>query len=550
MKNIFRILFALALIVSGQAYAQSASTFADTSVTPSLVSTVKGNSSFNNLLGSNQLPHWNAALSRVMAKQGNARVLFIGDSTMAGYYSTNSASGPYAQLSIPALFSNALNGMGIPSNYDAVLGAGANLTDKTTLDGRLTVGTGWATFGGGTSGTMGGQWYSATSATTPIAFTPNTPVDTFKLWYISTPGAGSMNCNVDNGTNTAVNQAATANYLSTTIAAPLGKHTFYCNWGSGAGGVIWAGVEASNSALSAVLIDNGGWPSSTAPQWASATGGAYSAISACTKMNYDLVVIDLGDNDIGTGVTLSAYTTALQTIASSCQASGVTDVVFMTGFHENPSYSANYSEANQALYAAAMKTVATSTSNSSYVQGTPVADEFSNLVSYAYENNVGGIYAASSIHANYITYGTMARDLVQQLVPVGNAAGGYQSFSTVGIGTSSPTTALSVNGSISTTPTTITASATPVISTTSGLQTVTLSTNAAPTISGIAVGQRISLEICQPSSGGPYTWTWPAAIHGGMTIGTTASTCSIQAFDSLNGTSLVAESAGIASVAP
>jgi len=96
---------------------------------------------------------------------------------------------------------------------------------------------------------------------------------------------------------------------------------------------------------------------------------------------------------------------------------------------------------------------------------------------------------------------------------------------------------------------TITYSATPALLATNGLQTITLSGNAAPTITGLSAGQRVTFEICQNSTGG-YTWTWPAAVHGGMTIGTTASTCSIQSFDSFNGTTLVAENAGISGVAP
>jgi len=53
-----------------------------------------------------------------------------------------------------------------------------------------------------------------------------------------------------------------------------------------------------------------------------------------------------------------------------------------------------------------------------------------------------------------------------------------------------------------------------------------------------------------PSSGGPYTWTWPTSVHGGITIGTIAGTCSIQVFNSFNGTSLVPESTGVINVLP
>jgi hypothetical protein len=97
----------------------------------------------------------------------------------------------------------------------------------------------------------------------------------------------------------------------------------------------------------------------------------------------------------------------------------------------------------------------------------------------------------------------------------------------------------------------ITTGAAPALTASNGvIQTITLSVNATPTVSGIAIGQHLVFEICQPSSGGPYTWTWPSSIHGGVTIGTTANTCSVQAFDSFNGTTLVAESPGVTGVAP
>lgn len=98
--------------------------------------------------------------------------------------------------------------------------------------------------------------------------------------------------------------------------------------------------------------------------------------------------------------------------------------------------------------------------------------------------------------------------------------------------------------------TTITASATPAIVSTNGLQTITLNANATPTISGIAAGQHVTIQICQPASGGPFTWAWPTAVHGGVVIGTTASTCSQQSFYSWTGTTLVATDTGTINLAP
>lgn len=92
--------------------------------------------------------------------------------------------------------------------------------------------------------------------------------------------------------------------------------------------------------------------------------------------------------------------------------------------------------------------------------------------------------------------------------------------------------------------------ATPAINAAHRDFTITLSANATPTVSGLAAGEDINAQICQPATGGPYTWTWPTAFHGGVTIGTTASTCSMQTFHSFNGTTAVAMSTGVINIAP
>lgn len=121
--------------------------------------------------------------------------------------------------------------------------------------------------------------------------------------------------------------------------------------------------------------------------------------------------------------------------------------------------------------------------------------------------------------------------------------------SQVRIGPHGAPSVMQVGTQVGFTVSTITAGATPAL-TTAPLQTITLSAAATPTIATIIKGEHIVFQICQPSAGGPYTWAWPATIHGGMTIGTTANTCSQQAFDSFNGTTLVAENTGVVNVAP
>jgi hypothetical protein len=74
----------------------------------------------------------------------------------------------------------------------------------------------------------------------------------------------------------------------------------------------------------------------------------------------------------------------------------------------------------------------------------------------------------------------------------------------------------------------------------------TLSASATATVTIVTADKWAyhTAQICQPSSGGPYTLSWPSNVHGGMTVGTTASKCSTQTFESYDGANLYATGAG------
>jgi hypothetical protein len=58
--------------------------------------------------------------------------------------------------------------------------------------------------------------------------------------------------------------------------------------------------------------------------------------------------------------------------------------------------------------------------------------------------------------------------------------------------------------------------------------TYVLSGNVTASIGSGAGGAKVTIFVCQPSSGGPYTWTWPSNWKGGVTVGSAAGTCSEQ----------------------
>ncbi|MGB6874954.1 MAG: carboxypeptidase-like regulatory domain-containing protein [Candidatus Acidiferrales bacterium] len=75
---------------------------------------------------------------------------------------------------------------------------------------------------------------------------------------------------------------------------------------------------------------------------------------------------------------------------------------------------------------------------------------------------------------------------------------------------------------------------------------VTLNANVSSTnLVNAQAGQWLHFIICQPSSGGPFTFNWPGTVRGGMTIGTTAGKCNAQSFV-FDGASAFATSPGVA----
>jgi hypothetical protein len=98
------------------------------------------------------------------------------------------------------------------------------------------------------------------------------------------------------------------------------------------------------------------------------------------------------------------------------------------------------------------------------------------------------------------------------------------------------------NGVTSTTP-----GATPTWTLQSGDVAWTLSANATATVAVVAGDKWVPhhIQICQPASGGPYTFAWPANVKGGMTIGATASKCNMQTLESFDGTNLYATGTGV-----
>lgn len=387
-----------------------------------------GSAPIANILGGTaQLPHWNAALAKVMTGLGDAVYACVGDSTTYGFYDLGtSTTGDFTALSYCNQLTQALKSAGIPASNESFFGAGGGTAT------RMVFGSGWAS----TASSLAGNYPQNNTTTNAAVFTPREPVDTFVLWYSKAPGNGSISYAVDAGGATTVSETAANAFTSVTISAgTLGMHTLNIARVSGIANFI--GVIGKNSTLKQVYVYNWGWAGSTTGAWNSSTN-PWSPGAACGTIAPDLASIDLGINDEVAAVTLPTYLTNLEGIASLCQTGGHTDILYTTVSHIDPAAN-SITEVTQATYAATVRTAATATNNSADFNGVPVVDFFADLVSFDFQKNVLGIQASGGstvpLHLLASGYAIEARDLFQVLAPAGSGrliqSGFISSFQTL-----------------------------------------------------------------------------------------------------------------------
>jgi lysophospholipase L1-like esterase len=343
------------------------------------------------------LPIWTAALARVKAGTGNARVVCVGDSTTFGYGST--AGGNIPPFAWPKLVSDLFNNAGINSQWNSWMGVGTSgggFVGYQYFDTRLTFGSAWANAAYPTF-SVGGYPMSATTNTNAISFLPTVNVDTFNVFYVQdTAGGlnpGSFTMNINGGSNTTVNTQGASKVSNATITGTLGSNTLNINWSTG-GGVYIVGAEAYDSSKSWVSMINCGWTGSSSKTW-TADGDLSNNYSPCNGLAYmgqALTIIDLGINDWNNSIGTTNYSTYMQDLITAALASGG-DVLLVKPSPTNPS--GGISIPVQQSYLAVIDTLAAS-------NNLAVCDVYDAFGSWATANSNG--YMFDSLHPNESGY--------------------------------------------------------------------------------------------------------------------------------------------------
>lgn len=346
----------------------------------------------NNFTPSTTLAKWRKALAGVKSGQGNATILCLGDSTTMGVGTGSSTtSGQFYQNSFPKFLSDRFNNAGVASSWQSVISSGntSNATPSSgNNDSRFVKGSSWSA--AGSTHSIGGTTFTASTNTNALSFTPNFPVDTFVVFYQGNTANGSFTIDVNGGAATTVNSTTgSKSYLSSTITAPLGLNTCNVKWLSGGGVNVW-GILAYDSSKPQVIIANAGWAGMTSARFVDA-----DVLLTMPSLGQQLTIINCGINDWDNGPAISVAThlTNMQSAITKCLTVG--DVVLMTPNPSQVGSSGVPPRATQLQYIAAQYQLA-KTNNLTLI------DNYGRLVSWEAANPLGFYF--DNLHSNAYGY--------------------------------------------------------------------------------------------------------------------------------------------------
>jgi len=356
---------------------------------------------FGGATGLPTLTRWNAAVVAMQAGIRNAKILFLGDSTTAGFFATGVNSAGCRDLATATVFAKSLTAE--VGYYGSTIGDGTNgLSTFQAYDPRWVFAPEWSVgavvgLGGGTIGCP-----ISVSATT-TTFTPAQAFDTIDIYYIQNSGYGTLNLNVDGGATlgATINTSGSLSIAKATRSCALGVHAL--NLAKPIGGqIMLIGVSTYNSAIKGVECLCAGKMGLTSTSGALAVSAWDPAVSTATgtiaQIAPDLTIINLSINDWVVGVAPAIYATNIQALIDVYRLYG--DVVLQTGIPEAPG---TVSIANQRLIVSEMRQLAVK-------NGIPILDIHQIWGDYNYAKNTLGYFAPANdlVHPGSTGYAAIA----------------------------------------------------------------------------------------------------------------------------------------------
>jgi lysophospholipase L1-like esterase len=360
--------------------------------------TTSSDATFTTLFQITGLPNWSSAVQAVLAGQRNARVIFIGDSTTAGYDAGNGVLSNNNKAESPPTVVAGLfpNGLGSSTS----ISGNQNASNTSLYDTRTSFGAGW-TFSSGLSGqVLGGFAIESVTTATDFNFVPGKSWDTAELYYSSYPTAGgtaNLSINGTGSIGTVVTLSDATAFNKATVTKTLGNDTFNTKRLTGTQ-YDFESIVLYNSAVKEITVMNAGWSGSKAINLTTGTG-PWSTINSMATYDPDLVVIDMGINDYNLASPTSeiSFKASMQSVINAATAAGA-DVLLVVPV---PSGTAN-GIAHQGAFQTYIHDLATT-------NNLPTVDFISSWGSYASANANG--WMSDTLHPNVTGYAQKAQTL-------------------------------------------------------------------------------------------------------------------------------------------
>ncbi len=266
------------------------------------------------------LPKWRKARSRVRLREGQARILCIGDSNTMGWDAAG-AGVPSRLMSYPVGLAAAMSGLSA-SCSDGFGRALTSTTGYSAYDPRATIGAGWSAAGGAS---LGGEMWINSTDTSAIEFNPAEAWDTADVW-VALDDAATLAIGISGDLHNFT--PSTGSIVKLTYQAPsIALQALQIARVSGAIRVI--GWSLSRSDVKGISIYNAGRSGWRSDQYDDATS-YYSPRNAISAVAPDVGLIQLGLNDFNQARDPALFGASLLSIAGAVSSAGADPVIIIS----------------------------------------------------------------------------------------------------------------------------------------------------------------------------------------------------------------------------
>ena len=270
-------------------------------------------------------PNWRLAVANARGNTAASYVLCIGTSITAG----NPALTTPATQAVPAVLSSLCSSYLCPSQL-SLIALQPSLVSNSDTRFNFPLPANWTAPGTPSVGWADVGYFHASPSAATLTYTPaNGSVDSFSTIYAGTSLTGTLNQNIDGGTNAPLNTHNTTVgiYRGAAVTATAGtSHAFNLSTAA-ANAAFPVAIDAYLSTQAGLRFGNAGIPllGTTAAWQTSAADASLATIEAIAP---SLSIIELGADDAPLKVDPSAYSANLSTIIAACKLSG--DVLLWT----------------------------------------------------------------------------------------------------------------------------------------------------------------------------------------------------------------------------